>query len=86
LLGIACIGAGALAHWLELDLAISSGSCSAAYAGEIISYLREVDNCIDYTESWVLVAQALIISGSIVVFSTTFKEISKVYQFFKYEY
>ena len=86
LLGIACIGAGALAHWLELDLAVSSGSCSAAYVGEIISYLREVDMCIDYTEGWVLVAQALIISGFIVVISSTFKKISKLYQFFKYEY
>ena len=86
LLGIASIGAGAFAHWFALDLAISSGSCSAVYTGEIISYLREVDNCIDYSEGWVLVAQGFMIAGSIVVISTTFKEINKVYQFFKYEY
>lgn len=74
------------AHWLELDLAIDSGSCTAAYAGEILNYLREVDSCMDYSEGWVLIAQGFIIAGSIVVISTTFKEISKIYQFFRYEY
>jgi len=86
LIGIASIAIGVLVHWLVLDLAISSGSCSASYAGEIISYLREVDDCIDYSDSSVLFAQALIIAGAIVVISTTFKEISKIYQFFRHEY
>lgn len=86
LLGIAFIGAGALAHWFVLEVEISSGSCSASYAGEIINYLKEVDKCIDYADSLVFFGQASVIAGSIVVISTTFREISKVYQFFRYEY
>lgn len=79
------IAIGAGTHWYEANEAINIGACNPVYAGQLIDYVRQLDLCFNYEESWVLYAQAVFLAGAGVVVIYLVSELYKIYEFFKYE-
>jgi len=59
------VGSGA--HWFEYLTAVSKGRCEPAIESGWIERIRAVDRCLDFSEPWVLGAQAALIAGGLVI-------------------
>lgn len=77
---------GVAVHVFEFNQAIEDGLCQKFLYEGIFAYIKQMDSCLNYTESWVLYAQAALLSGLVIVVIYFVSEAYKIYHFFKNEY
>lgn len=75
--GLAAFVLGIGWHALEAWGAVRSGDCLLPDGGWF-SAVAGVDACMDYTEDWVIPAQALLIAGAVVLIFIVTREVSAV--------
>lgn len=61
------IGVGLGVHGYEYWHALSKGRCDSPGTSGWVDWVLAVDRCLDYSEPWVLSAQALLIGGGLVL-------------------
>lgn len=85
LYGIACLSGGVLLHAWEIKKMERAGECPMNYGEGMLSYIRAIDQCMDYSESWVFYGQTLLLGGALIIIFYLFGEIAETYRFIRRE-
>ncbi|MEX2500186.1 MAG: hypothetical protein WD397_15065 [Wenzhouxiangellaceae bacterium] len=82
--GLAAFVLGVGWHALEAWLVIRSGECPAP-SETWLSFVTQLDQCLDYREDWVLGAQPLVIAGAVVLLFIFIRDISSAVAWWRRE-